>query len=312
MNNHKPTISVLIPAYNHEDYIENCIHSVWKQTYKNCQILVSDDCSPDRTFEIASRLAKESPMPMQVSQSKENIGVAASMSELLNQATGDYVAFLASDDWYMPEYLEMNLAAASQAENTVFHSGYRHFDLEMKEFHRRRSLTLADGPGNKVFWDMVDRRSTINSATVFCRRNYILRAGGFDPKLRVEDFDLHLRIARNYNISFLNFALYCKRDDPRSLGKSIEKWGLGNIDALRKHLKLDPRRLRRAMLLRYWRLASRYAEFGVEMPSEYRERCRQDIGMVQPLVFTTGRIAGTLRSRGKRLHRILANSNQVQ
>ena len=89
-------ISVIIPMYNSEDYIRQCIHSVTCQTYKNLEVLVIDDGSSDRGFTICAELA-ESDGRIKILR-QENKGVSAARNKGIDAASGEYVFFLDSDD----------------------------------------------------------------------------------------------------------------------------------------------------------------------------------------------------------------------
>lgn len=90
-------ISVIIPAYNVEKYIEQCLRSIMNQTYKNLEIIVVNDGSKDGTGEIIKRLAKEDDRIVFIDQ--ENQGVSASRNNALARVDSDFVMFVDSDDW---------------------------------------------------------------------------------------------------------------------------------------------------------------------------------------------------------------------
>ncbi len=114
MDIERSLISVLVPAYNVEDYIKNCLNSIIRQTYKNIEILVVDDGSTDSTGEIAEMMAKEDKRIKVVHQ--ENVGLATTRNRLLSLAAGEYIFQVDSDD-YISEYaLEMLYDNLKQAE----------------------------------------------------------------------------------------------------------------------------------------------------------------------------------------------------
>lgn len=112
-------ISVLIPAYNVENYIGNCLDSVINNTYKNLEIICIDDGSTDHTLAILEEYAHNDPR-IQVF-SRENKGVAYTRNELLDHVRGDYVAFVDSDDIIHRQYFEvlLDVALASNADITI-------------------------------------------------------------------------------------------------------------------------------------------------------------------------------------------------
>ena len=92
-----PEISVLMPAYNAERYIEAAIRSLEEQTVENWELIVVDDCSTDGTAQLLRRLAAEDPRIRPIF-SAENRGAAASRNLALEQCRGSYVALLDADD----------------------------------------------------------------------------------------------------------------------------------------------------------------------------------------------------------------------
>ncbi|NBD16639.1 MAG: glycosyltransferase [Cyanobacteria bacterium] len=99
-------ISVILPVYNVEHYIAQAVQSVLNQTYKNFELLIIDDESPDRSIEICRTF--QDPRIKIIHQ--KNRGLAGARNTGIRHATGDYLAFLDSDDAWLPEKLEKHLA----------------------------------------------------------------------------------------------------------------------------------------------------------------------------------------------------------
>ena len=96
----QPIISVIVPVYNVEQYLEKCILSLRKQTYKNLEIILIDDGSPDKSPAMCDNYATIDSRIKVIH--KSNGGLADARNAGLEQATGEYVAFVDSDDWIMP------------------------------------------------------------------------------------------------------------------------------------------------------------------------------------------------------------------
>ena len=94
-------VSVIIPAYNIEDYIGRCLDSIISQTYKNLEIIVVDDGSRDRTGEILDNYAKKDRRIKVIH--KENGGVSSARNKGIEVAEGDYIGFIDGDDLIEPE-----------------------------------------------------------------------------------------------------------------------------------------------------------------------------------------------------------------
>ena len=117
MNKERDLVTVVVPSYNSEKYIEDSLRSVLKQTYDNFEIIVIDDCSTDNTVEIIKSL-KDNRIKLIVNTS--NIGAALSRNKAIKNASGKYIAFLDSDDIWLPEKLEKQLKFMK--ENNYFFS----------------------------------------------------------------------------------------------------------------------------------------------------------------------------------------------
>ena len=97
-------ISVIVPVYNGEEYIERCINSVLNQTYKNIEVIVINDGSQDDTMTV---LSKYQNVPNVVIVEKENEGVSKARNIGIERATGTYIYFLDADDWIEPATFEV-------------------------------------------------------------------------------------------------------------------------------------------------------------------------------------------------------------
>ena len=103
-------VSVFMPTYNQEKYIAEAIESVLSQTYKDWVLYISDDCSTDSTFEIVQSYAAQWPDKIKAYRQKKNLGVTGNCTFLLSQCEGEYVAFTAGDDLFMPTKLDVQIS----------------------------------------------------------------------------------------------------------------------------------------------------------------------------------------------------------
>lgn len=123
-------VSVIIPVYNAEEYLEQCVGSVMNQTLQDIEILCVDDGSPDNSLEVLKRLQAKDDRIRIISQ--PNGGAGAARNNGLRHATGEYLSFLDADDFFEPNMLEEAVAAADQyrADFVVFNSDQYHMDKE--------------------------------------------------------------------------------------------------------------------------------------------------------------------------------------
>lgn len=122
----KEKVTVIIPVYNGEKFIERCITSVREQTYKNLEILVLNDGSKDQSEEIIQRLQKDDERIMYYSH--ENRGVGKTRNRGISLAQGEYIVFLDADDVFENDYVETLLKHAGKNDMVI--SGYKRIDSD--------------------------------------------------------------------------------------------------------------------------------------------------------------------------------------
>ncbi|MEA1880684.1 MAG: glycosyltransferase family 2 protein [Campylobacterota bacterium] len=111
-------VSIITPSYNAQDFLQPCIDSVLSQTYRNWELIIVDDCSSDNSQKIIEMYAKKDsrikPIFLQ-----QNVGAAMARNHAITAAKGEYIAFLDSDDTWLPHKLEKQLTFM-QKENLAF------------------------------------------------------------------------------------------------------------------------------------------------------------------------------------------------
>lgn len=167
MKETKPLISVIVPVYNVEEYLDKCVESIVNQTYKNLEILLVDDGSPDKCPEMCDEWAKRDNRIKVVH--KQNGGLSSARNVGLDNCTGEYVGFIDSDDWIDLKFFETlyNNLIEDDADISVV-GVWKVFETGMKsqtEKFTRRSFTgeetlenflymrnnLAGGVTDKIF-----------------------------------------------------------------------------------------------------------------------------------------------------------------
>lgn len=105
-NNEKnPLISVIVPIFNVEKYLNRCVDSLLNQDYDNYEVILVNDCSTDESYRIAEKYEKENPEKCILLSHKVNGGLAAARNTGMEHASGDWVTFVDSDDWVSSDYL---------------------------------------------------------------------------------------------------------------------------------------------------------------------------------------------------------------
>lgn len=139
----KGKISIVIPVYKVEKYLERCIKCIQAQTYTNWEAIFVDDGSPDRSGEICDLYAKEDERIKVIH--KENAGVASARNTGIESATGDYIAFIDSDDYAHPKYLEILYQLMEENKADLAIVGYKlSYGDDMEELEVKGSLEVLN------------------------------------------------------------------------------------------------------------------------------------------------------------------------
>lgn len=119
-------ISIIVPIYNSEKYLRQCIESILKQSYKNIEVLLINDGSPDSAADICKEyIEKDSRCHY---YEKENGGLSDARNYGIERATGDFITFVDSDDFLMDQALEKLYATALLGESDLVVGGFCRFE----------------------------------------------------------------------------------------------------------------------------------------------------------------------------------------
>ena len=209
-----PRYSVIIPVYNRERMIERAVRSVLMQTYDDFEVIVVDDGSTDRSAAVVESIADSRVRLVPMSR---NCGVSAARNEGVRQARGELIAFLDSDDEYLPEKLATvdALAKVKTSEVGVFFTNMIQVDNHAggeRQVLRTQKLFRSDDESAYHYFLRV-RPAGFGLGPVF-RREALDAAGEFDGTLTsIEDKDLLLRVFREgYEYEVISDILHRKHN----------------------------------------------------------------------------------------------------
>ncbi|WP_177213132.1 glycosyltransferase family 2 protein [Celeribacter neptunius] len=178
-------ISVIIPAYNAEDFIEECLQSVVQQNESDLQICIVDDGSTDATFDLLRHWASAD-QRIELASHTSPKGAAAARNRGIEMAQGDYIAFLDADDLWLPEKLSMQLIHMDEAESAFSCTAYELCDAKGMRIGRRQVPKEVD-------FSRLLNNNTIGTSTVMLRRAFLSKHRFPDLALR-QDFALWLQL----------------------------------------------------------------------------------------------------------------------
>jgi len=198
----EPDVSVVIPAYNADATLARAIESALRQTAGIPEILVCDDGSTDGTAAILERYGDRVTAIHQ-----DNRGRSSARNRCLDLATGRFVAFLDADDWWRPEKLETQLAAAAQHPQCDVFYGNQHIVDAGGNVYRSMNGRWHVAHSGWIFPYLV-RNNFVPTSSVLVRREALEAVGPFDEALpRCQDLDLFLRLAVRSQFHYTNAIL---------------------------------------------------------------------------------------------------------
>lgn len=120
-------VSIIMPSYNTAAYIKQSIESVLKQSYTNWELIIVDDCSPDNTDEVIKSI---NDVRVKYFKNDKNSGAAVSRNRALREAKGKWIAFLDSDDIWMPDKLEKQISFMEKNGYRFSYTNYEEIDID--------------------------------------------------------------------------------------------------------------------------------------------------------------------------------------
>ena len=152
-----PRISVLIPCYNREAYIRQCVSSVTDQSFRDLEIIICDNASTDRTYAILEELAAKDPR-IKLLRNDKNLGPIPNWKRCLDQASGEFVHWMWSDDYVEPGFYELMINGLDGADASLALASYKIYEEKMNTFrtggHYKRFDVLE---GRKIAMGVLER-----------------------------------------------------------------------------------------------------------------------------------------------------------
>jgi alpha-1,3-rhamnosyltransferase len=184
-------VSVVVPSYNHAQFVEATLRSIMKQTRQPAELLVIDDGSSDESPRIIERVLSDCPFPCEFI-ARKNLGLCATLNEGLQRTGGEYFAYLGSDDLWLPEFLQERVALLELRPAAALAYGHAYFIDEQNRIVDSTAewASYADGDARA----MLLQTTAPMSPTVLYRRN-ALQQFPWREAARLEDYDLYLRLS---------------------------------------------------------------------------------------------------------------------
>jgi glycosyltransferase involved in cell wall biosynthesis len=207
-----PLFSVLVTNYNNGKYLEECLHSIFEQTYSNWEIIIVDDASTDKSLNIYKKY--ECNEKIQIFINTKNKGVGYSKHKCVSLAKGDICGFVDSDDTITNNSIELltDLHLKNPHHSIIYSNHFICNDTLLPE-------KIADyvgqiPPGTKS-WSI--RLPVISHFATFKRANYLKTRGISSVYLKAADKDLYYKLEETGPVLFINKPLYYYRHNANSI-----------------------------------------------------------------------------------------------
>ena len=240
-HDNKPVVSVILPTYNRKDLVAKSIQSVLDQTYRDFELIIIDDASTDGTEEVIKEFSDPRIL---FRKHTENKGGAVARNTGINAAKGAFIAFQDSDDVWLPDKLEKQMAVFDNSPASI---GVVYSQCARWEGDKEREI-----PGefpkikNGNIFPVLLLENFITLPTVVMKKACLAKVGQFDETLpRLQDWELFLRISKHFEFRYVPEPLVHSfftegsiSSQPKALTMALEIILKKNLEEYKKDQKL--------------------------------------------------------------------------
>lgn len=229
----QPLVSVIIPCYNGEKFINEAIESVLNQTYQNWELIIVDDGSMDNSKKIITQYC-DADKRIQFIQHKKNKGIPSARNTGIKVSKGEYIALLDQDDLWNKEKLDIQMEEFLKSNNSLglIFSNVTIMDTINNKKRKSKPIHINfEKISNEELIKKLFLENFIPSVAVIFRKECINQVGEFNEGITWggDDYELWLRIAKFYKFRYINKGLAIRREHTNNFS-TIEKSVNGNIE----------------------------------------------------------------------------------
>lgn len=233
--NKSPLVTVIIPCYNHENYIEECVKSVIKQTYKNIELIILNDGSRDKSSEKILNLIDECKNRFVRFEfvDKLNEGVSKTLNQGIHWSKGEYISPLSSDDLIFPEKIEKLVELFEESSEKVgmicgdaifIDDKGTHISLDSKaktfyEYFAKDNYLQ----GLELDYSKMLQGNFLPGMSAMFRKEVLIDIGLYNEEISLEDWDLYLNLLKKYDIKLTKKIMAKYRWHESNTGKVSTK-----------------------------------------------------------------------------------------
>lgn len=255
-----PLVSVVIPTYNREKMLEKAMQSVLNQTYANLELIIADDCSTDKTEELVKRYMDKDNRVRYV-KADQNAGAAVTRNMGAALAKGDYLAFNDSDSVWTENKLERQLGIFESHQGEEV--GMVYHPYIQKSEHSEMMVPFQENPSgwyeDKEIFQYLLEMPLVGTPTMMIPMHVWKQIGGFDIRLQcLEDYELSLRIAKQYPVYYTHEALLIDYFTEDCISENMRAEAEASFSILREFAEdMERYKTKACFLLRIWKQCKR-------------------------------------------------------
>jgi alpha-1,3-rhamnosyltransferase len=226
----KPLVSIVVPIYNHEKYLEECLNSFLKLEYSNFEIVLCNDGSTDQSLEIADAWVKAHQSVKVKLLTQENQGICKTLNRLIVESNGDFITICASDDALTKNSIQKRIDLLEANRETLACVGDANLINENSELISTSAMrTLYNSNVQRLKNDLKRElvfRWSVVGPTLLIKRTAYEEVGYYNEELLVEDRDFYLRLMATEKLIFIdmpvaNYRVHTLNSSRKSLSAKL-------------------------------------------------------------------------------------------
>ena len=228
-----PLVSILCLSMNHEAFVKQSFESIVGQTYKNIEILYVDNNSTDATYEIADAIFKNSGRPYKGFKREENHNIPQNLNFLIKKAAGKYISVQSGDDWWEFDNIEKKVIFYEQNQQfgLIYGNGYYYYEETGKTILPSNAHLFKQG----FIFDEVLVGGIYFPVGYIMRSDVFDTVGYYDENIKIDDWDMWLRILKHFPIGYFPEPLVYYRRHENTFCKNIESNFLEALKTVEKY-----------------------------------------------------------------------------
>jgi len=233
-NNNHPLVSIVVISYNSSNFILETLESIKLQTYKNIELIISDDCSTDNTVSLCQNWIEENENffnRVKVITVLQNSGIPSNVNRGVNTAKGEWIKLIAGDDILLDNCIHDNVSYVIKNKTInflfskpIYINSYSETIISHNSKKFKKNDSFYNLTARKQYLHLLTENHPINPPTLFFNKKVVDSVGRFDENFKNEDFPFYLKITKlGYKLFFLNQETIKYRIHSSSISQKVKQ-----------------------------------------------------------------------------------------